>query len=712
MRHLYDQVGEAGTFLVSATRLGGQHGYGPDGATAPMGGAVTGFTKAFKREKPDALVKAVDFPASRKTAALADALVEETLADPGAVEIGRKDDHRWTIGITEQPLPDEPAGVTLDSDSVIVVTGAAGSIVSAITADLARASSGTFHLLDLTPEPDRNDADIAAFGEDRDGLKRTIFERLKASGEKATPAIVERHLAGIERGHAALATILAIEAAGGTAVYHSVDLTDGNAVGEAMRRVADDHGKVDLLLHAGGLEISRLLPDKERREYDLVFDVKADGWFNLLNGLGDTPIASTVVFSSVAGRFGNNGQTDYSAANDLLCKYTAHQRSTGSETLGVAIDWTAWGDIGMATRGSIPTVMKAVGIDMLPAIAGIPIVRREVTGRATGGELVIGQRLGILLDEFHPTGGLAPDVLADELGRSVMTDAVSSFGIFNGLTVSVDLDPTEQPFLFDHQIDGTPVLPGVMGVEAFAAAARIAFPDRAVLAVENVDFQAPFKFYRNDPRTITVQVTYGLDGDDIIGHCRLIGVRKLANQDEAQVTVHFTGQVRLAIDEPLLEGGKVPAVADTTVDADAIYTIYFHGPAYRVMDRGWIGDESVAGAMNPELPPNHVPDDAPLVTQPRLTELAFQTAGVWEIGTTGRMALPMHIDRVSYATNGDPSGRLHAVVTPADAGFDAKVVDEAGTAFMSMRGYRTVVMPAPVNEEEAAPLRAAMSRED
>ena len=80
MRHLYDSVGEAGTFLVSATRLGGRHGYDDVGAVAPLGGAVTGFTKAFKREKPDALVKAVDFPASRKTAALAEALIAETRA--------------------------------------------------------------------------------------------------------------------------------------------------------------------------------------------------------------------------------------------------------------------------------------------------------------------------------------------------------------------------------------------------------------------------------------------------------------------------------------------------------------------------------------------------------------------------------------------------------------------------------------------------------
>ena len=74
-----------------------------------------------------------------------------------------------------------------------------------------------------------------------------------------------------------------------------------------------------------------------------------------------------MAFSSVAGRFGNGGQTDYSAANDLLCK--RRRRASGAtrpDTRGIAIDWTAWGGIGMATRGSIPKMMELAGIDMLP----------------------------------------------------------------------------------------------------------------------------------------------------------------------------------------------------------------------------------------------------------------------------------------------------------------------------------------------------------
>ena len=107
IQSLYDQIGGQGTFLISATRLGGLHGYDEAGAADFLGGSVSGFTKAYKREKGEATVKVVDFEPSRKTSALADLLLEETLRDPGAVEIGYKDGQRWTIGLEERPADDD-----------------------------------------------------------------------------------------------------------------------------------------------------------------------------------------------------------------------------------------------------------------------------------------------------------------------------------------------------------------------------------------------------------------------------------------------------------------------------------------------------------------------------------------------------------------------------------------------------------------------------
>ena len=107
------------------------------------------------------------------------------------------------------------------------------------------------------------------------------------------------------------------------------------------------------------------------------------------------------------------------------------------------------------------------------------------------------------------------------------------------------MDPSLQPFLHDHQIGGTPVLPGVMGIEAFAEAAQVMLPGWHVEAVEGINFLAPFKFYRNQPRTLTIQAVISQQRDGVVADCRLIGRRTLPNKPEPEETTHFTASVRL-----------------------------------------------------------------------------------------------------------------------------------------------------------------------
>jgi acyl transferase domain-containing protein/acyl carrier protein/NAD(P)-dependent dehydrogenase (short-subunit alcohol dehydrogenase family) len=715
MKTLYAGIGAPGTFLVTATRLGGMHGYDEAGAFDPLGGAVTGFAKAFKREKGEATVKAVDFEPSRKTSALADLLIGETLGDPGAVEIGYRDGRRYAIGLSERPAADG-GGLTLDKDTVFVVTGAAGSIVSAITADLAGASGGTFYLLDMTPEPDPADGDLARLRSDREGLKRDIFERLKAGGERVTPVMVDRELAALERRAAALDAIRAVQGSGGTAHYRSLDLMDAEAVGRVMEEIRQSHGRVDVLLHAAGLEISRAIPDKAQEEFDRVFDVKSAGWFHLLSGAGDMPLRAAVVFSSVAGRFGNAGQTDYSSANDLLCKCVSHFRSSRPDSFGIAIDWTAWSGIGMASRGSIPTIMKQAGIDMLAPEAGIPVVRRELTG-GTRGEVVIGQRLGIMVTEFDPEGGLDVDAegaLAPLLaGRGVMIGEVKGMGLYSGLTVETTLDPAQQPFLYDHQIDGTPVLPGVMGIEGMAEAARLLFPDLFIGGVEEVTFLAPFKFYRNQPRTVTLSARYAVDGEDVVADCSLVGARRLHGQTEPEVTTHFTGKVRLVAKAPAgKKKQEVPGAEGATgAEAASIYRVYFHGPAYQVIDSAWKSGEEIVGRFAGSLPPNHLPAELPLVVAPRFVELCFQTASLLGLAGEARLGLPYGFEKleiVSALESAPGAGLLAVVRRNPEGAYDAEVVDDKGKVYMVLRGYRTMDLPGTVEEEALLAIRKAL----
>jgi NAD(P)-dependent dehydrogenase (short-subunit alcohol dehydrogenase family)/acyl carrier protein len=713
MRVLAEQIGPDGTFLVAGTRLGGRHGYDAAGATSAMGGAVAGLVKTLARERPDALFKAVDFEPSRKTAALAEVLVEETLRDPGVVEAGHAEELRWSVGLLEQPAEPDPARA-LGAETVFLVTGAAGSIVAAITADLAAASGGSFHLLDLVPEPDPADPDLARFSSDRDGLKRELAERIKQRGERPTPKLVEREVSRIERARAALDAIEAIREAGGAAHWHQVDLTDPDQVSSAVSAALEESGRIDVLMHCAGMEVSHFLPDKPQREFDLVFDVKANGWFNLLHALGEKAPGAAVVFSSIAARFGNAGQTDYASANDLLCK-SISRLGAETELHGVAIDWTAWAGIGMASRGSIPKMMEMAGIDMLPAEQGVPVVRRELTAAGHGGEVVVAGSLGVLVEERHPTGGLDADAATEAIAteHGPMTGRASSFSPAEGLTVLTELDPSDQAFLDHHRIEGVPVLPGVMGIEAFAEAAAALMPGWQVAAFEQIELAAPFKFYRDEPRTIELRVLPRDRGDGtLVADCRLVGRRSLPQGE--QQAVHFTGRAVLARElpePPVEEEAPIEDPEGNGVGAEAIYRIYFHGPAYQVLERAWRRDGNVVGRLAEDLPPDHQPADEPTQAAPRLIELCFQTAGVWELGTRGRMALPTHVDRITRFAGADAPGTLAAVVAPREDGaaIDARVVDEQGRVRVLLEGYRTTELPGALDSDALEPIHSAMS---
>jgi acyl transferase domain-containing protein len=701
MRALYEQIAAPDTFLISATRLGGQHGYDEAGAVAPMGGAVTGFTKTYKRERPDALVKAVDFEASCGAAAVADGLLAETLRDPGVIEIGHRGGLRWSICLAEQPAADGQPGLQLNENTVFLVTGAAGSIVSAITADLAAASGGTFYLLDLVPEPDPHHPDLRRLATEKEGLMRDLHARIKARGERATPALVDKELAGLERAQAAQSAIDAVRAAGGTVHYYSVNLTDAEAVAKVVGEVRERSGRIDVLLHAAGMERSRFLPDKDPGEFDRVFDVKADGWFNLLHAAGDLPLRATVVFSSIAGRFGNAGQADYSAANDLLCKMSSSFRSTRRGTRGIAIDWTAWGGIGMATRGSIPEMMARAGIEMLPPEDGIPWIRRELTAGGRGGEVVAARSLGVLLQGWEAAGPLDSTATA---APGPMIGKIAS--IPGGVIVETALDPAVQPFLHDHQIEGRPVLPGVMGIEAFAEACQCMLPGWHVAAIEDVDFLAPFKFYRGQPRTVTVEALFHQDGESMVAECRLNGSRTLPNQPEPQATTHFTARVRLSKQAPLTEPAQPLGEPDgSMVEAADIYKVFFHGPAYQVLERAWLHRDRTVCRFFASLPGHHFPPERPLAMAPRLIELCFQAAALREVADRGRIGLPLHVGEVRLWRSPDlAEGPLDVVVAPAadGGGFDAEVVDAAGSRYLHLRGYTMVQHPDAVDVE---PLR-------
>jgi hypothetical protein len=253
-----------------------------------------------------------------------------------------------------------------------------------------------------------------------------------------------------------------------------------------------------------------------------------------------------------------------------------------------------------------------------------------------------------------------------------------------------------------------------MGIEGMVETARLLAPDWALAAVQDVDFHAPLKFYRDEPRMLEVTALVRPDGDDLLAECRIEAERQLPGQDAPTRTTHFTGRVRLTRSAPGEQHVDPPVREGAEASAEDVYRMYFHGPAYQVVSAAWRAGEGSAAQLAQPLPPNHQPADEPLQAAPRLIELCFQAAGLWEAGREGRLALPTHVDRVVVLDPAGeavaaPAGPVVATARPVGSGFDCVVTDATGKVAVRLEGYRTIAPPQDLPEDQQAPLRAVMA---
>src|SRR5688500_18184283 len=124
---------------------------------------------------------------------------------------------------------------------------------------------------------------------------------------------------------------------GAAVLYAPVDVTDAATVKEAVAWARAQWGRVDGVVHAAGVEVSKDLSSKDRAQFDSVFNVKAKGWDALMAATRDDKLAFLVAFGSVAGRFGNLGQADYSAANEYIAKAVKQEAARRKCMVGATI---------------------------------------------------------------------------------------------------------------------------------------------------------------------------------------------------------------------------------------------------------------------------------------------------------------------------------------------------------------------------------------
>jgi hypothetical protein len=116
--------------------------------------------------------------------------------------------------------------------------------------------------------------------------------------------------------------------------------------------------------------------------------------------------------------------------------------------------------------------------------------------------------------------------------------------------------------------------------------------------------------------------------------------------------------------------------------------------------------------MRTPLPADTTNPNSTSMVGPRMVELCFQTAGVWEIGQTGQMGLPSVVERVTVL-DPTPNGKLVVAELQPNStdnvlSFNACVRDDEGKVYLTVEGYRTSRIPGGLPDEALGRFRGVV----
>ncbi|MEU6253480.1 SDR family oxidoreductase [Streptomyces sp. NPDC047043] len=634
--------------FVTVQDTGGDFGTGGRAGVRAWSGGLAALTRTAAREWPRASVKAIDCERGDRTPeAVAEAVVRELLTGGDTLDVGlRADGTRLTVHEVEVPAADA-ASTTVGPDSVIVATGGARGVTAASLLALARAHQPRIALLGRSPLDDEP-AELRA-ATDELALKRAVMERVRR--ENGSPADVPATVAAVLAAREVRATIAALEAAGSKVRHLTVDVRDEAAVAAALDEVRKEWGPVTGIVHGAGVLADKRLGDKTDAQFDQVFDTKARGLRALLAATADDPLDTLCVFSSVAARYGNAGQSDYAMANEVLNQVTYAERAARPDFRVSAIAWGPWQ--GGMVGPELEERFRSQGVEPIPVEAGAEAFVRLFTDPGPDTQVVV-------------AGRGAADAFAGPTRRAS--------------NAAIRLTGDSHPCLLDHAIAGTPVLPLAMALEWLTGAAG------AGSALRNV----------NVLRRVAL--------DDLHGAGHRLAVQR--REDGSLRLLGETGTAHYGADSAELTApGTWSAPTDLRPsDRAEIYDghVLFHGPRFQALRS--IEGISPAGASGTLAGLRELGWDADRPwptwwTDPAVTDGGLQLAVLWAESTLGGAALPMSAAEYRVHRTGPATGPVRCVVRARDvrdegALCDIGFLDEDGSVRAELLGVSLVLRPS------------------
>ncbi|MCP4692078.1 MAG: SDR family NAD(P)-dependent oxidoreductase, partial [Desulfobacterales bacterium] len=558
LKALLTQTAPAGRrFFMTVARLDGMLGLGGKGFGVVDGG-LFGLTKTLNLEWPTVFCRALDLDPDLAIDRAASSILGE-LHDPDRriVETGYGPRARMTLVAEEtEGSARDDADAGPDSAAVFLVSGGARGVTAECVVRLAQAFRCKFILLGRSALAAEEPA-WAGDCQDESELKQRAMQELKIKGEKPTPAKVRKLVNQVLAQREICGTLSAVREAGAEAEYVRVDVTDAQAPLK-IAPAAERFGKITGIIHGAGVLADRFIEKKTVRDFEAVYGTKVNGLNTLLNCVDMGKLEHLALFSSAAGFFGNAGQSDYAAANEILNKFAYRFKHANPACRVTAFNWGPWAG-GMVTD-ALKKVFAERNIMLIPVPAGTKV----------------------FVDAFSAARDQAPQVL---VGSSMQAAGGELDPELRTCRVTRKLDLAANPFLRDHVIGGHPVLPTACATAWLGDVCEQLVPG--------------YRFLRSeDQKTLN-----GVVFDETLADRYIAEIRQVRKIDSAEVrldviiashpaggksVLHYSAGIVLGRgvpEAPVYEHFDPPE--SEVVKGEILYRdgTLFHGPLFQIVDR-------------------------------------------------------------------------------------------------------------------------------
>jgi acyl transferase domain-containing protein/NAD(P)H-dependent flavin oxidoreductase YrpB (nitropropane dioxygenase family)/NAD(P)-dependent dehydrogenase (short-subunit alcohol dehydrogenase family) len=380
--------GPALRHAMVASRLGGTFGRNGDRGGLPTGGGPHGLLKTYQLEQKLAVARSVDFDPSIGPDEIARHLVNELLHPDPAQEVGYLGGCRHVFAASPAPLSlfKLPTELKPEGGWVVLVTGGARGITAEITRVMAQPGMKLI-LVGRTPEPEDDPPEIADAADAQ--VRELWIRRELRESSRRPPAVIEHEVQELLRKREIRRNLQALREAGAQVEYHGVDVADEARFGALLDELYERHGRLDAVLHGAGMIADKLVADKSPESFDRVFDTKVDSAFILYRRLRPETLRLMMLFGSTAGRFGNPGQGDYSAANEVLNRMAWRMSKEWTSTRVISVNWGPWHGTGMA-RDAVNLQFLDRGIKPISVQGGCHFALEEIRFGGRDAEVIAG----------------------------------------------------------------------------------------------------------------------------------------------------------------------------------------------------------------------------------------------------------------------------------------------------------------------------------